>query len=293
MTARMQAIVALALAAGLHLAAMAVVQTSGSATSSGAAGESLLSLQPADGAIADLVAAWDRPPDVQPDIAMPEPPAPPHISDAPPPLPRAALDQDRPANRVAALPQAPTATDTPLTADATRPPAPVAEAVATLRPKIRPARPDPRPATQRAAVAPAPPAQSRPAQAQPAQAPQQAAGAGQTDTSGDQGQARAATAATAAQSDLVAGWGATIRNRIEGRKTYPPSAGRAAGRVGLRLTVHRSGQLVTVAVATSSGHAALDQAALRAVTSAGRFPAAPQGVQGDTHSFALPMSFSR
>jgi protein TonB len=94
-------------------------------------------------------------------------------------------------------------------------------------------------------------------------------------------------------------WASTIRKRIEARKAYPAAAKGAQGTVTVmvrltvtvRLTVSRAGQLLGVAVVQSSGVAALDKAAVRAVQTA-RFPAAPEGMADDSASFALPMKFA-
>jgi|GEM_PF-3576960 len=98
-------------------------------------------------------------------------------------------------------------------------------------------------------------------------------------------------ASTAAAKQATQRWASTIRKRIEARKAYPAAAKGAQGTVTVRLTVSRAGQLLGVAVVQSSGVAALDKAAVRAVQTA-RFPAAPEGVADDSASFALPMKFA-
>lgn len=59
----------------------------------------------------------------------------------------------------------------------------------------------------------------------------------------------------------------------------------------VRITLAASGKLVGVSVAASSGNAALDAAAVKAVQAAGKFPAAPKGLADATYSFTLPMTF--
>ncbi len=54
-----------------------------------------------------------------------------------------------------------------------------------------------------------------------------------------------------------------------------------------------SGALVNYRVAKSSGVAAFDQAALKAVARAGKFPTAPKGIGASQFTFNLPMSFSK
>jgi len=95
-----------------------------------------------------------------------------------------------------------------------------------------------------------------------------------------------------AQADsLRAGWGADIRARIERRKSYPRDGDGAAGTVKLRIVVGADGRLRGVAVIASSGSAALDAAAVRAVERAGRFPRAPKQLGAEEASFTLPVSF--
>jgi protein TonB len=65
----------------------------------------------------------------------------------------------------------------------------------------------------------------------------------------------------------------------------------ASGTVTVRLTVTRSGALADLSIAASSGNAALDEAALKAVRAAGRFPAAPEGLsQGRSYDELLFVS---
>ena len=110
---------------------------------------------------------------------------------------------------------------------------------------------------------------------------------------GDDGQAQAPSLSQSRINDLTASWGASIRARIEKRKRYPMAADGASGTVTVRLTVTRSGALADLSIAASSGNAALDEAALKAVRAAGRFPAAPEGLSQGSTSFTLPMRFAR
>jgi protein TonB len=63
--------------------------------------------------------------------------------------------------------------------------------------------------------------------------------------------------------------------------------------VVLRITVAANGTLVNYRVAKSSGVAAFDQAALKAVSRAGKFPKAPKGIGASQFTFNLPMSFAK
>jgi protein TonB len=110
---------------------------------------------------------------------------------------------------------------------------------------------------------------------------------------GDDGQAEAPSLSQGRIDDLAANWGAKIRARIEKRKRYPLAADGASGTVTVRLTITRSGALADLSIAASSGNAALDEAAIKAVRAAGRFPAAPEGLPEDSTTFTLPMRFAR
>lgn len=103
---------------------------------------------------------------------------------------------------------------------------------------------------------------------------------------------KAATASSKGQvKSMISQWGRQIRKRVERRKTYPRAAGRVEASVSLRLTVTRGGALAAVSVARSSGNAALDTAAVQAVSRAGSVPAAPKGLTDAQYSFTLAVSF--
>lgn len=105
-------------------------------------------------------------------------------------------------------------------------------------------------------------------------------------------QQKAASASSKGQvKSLISQWGGQIRKRVERRKTYPRMAAGAEGIVSLRLTVTRGGTLAGVSVARSSGNAALDAAAVQAVSRAGSFPLAPKGLTDAQYSFTLAVSF--
>jgi protein TonB len=96
------------------------------------------------------------------------------------------------------------------------------------------------------------------------------------------------TATAGRVQDLRASWGAAIRKKIERRKSYPKGAGTAT----VQLTVTRTGALAKVALARSSGHPALDAAALAVVGQAGGFPKAPAGLTEASYVFTLPINFA-
>ncbi|MDO9526938.1 MAG: TonB family protein [Gemmobacter sp.] len=302
MSGRGLAALSLVAAVGLHVGGFALIPDLAGAVSSGDSGEDLVSLQAADASLTELVAAWDRPPTVEtapvlalaPPVAMSDQPPPATVVDAMPPIPPAP-------DQMTFVP----ISEPPPMADISLPPAPSVVRGPDPQPDpaaqkmVPPVRPEPRPAPQPAPKALPEPAPQKAAKPVPArnpsvsQAPKKAAGSGGAAQAGDGGSAQAATLSKARANDLKAGWGATIRSRIERRKSYPPSARSASGTVTVRLTLSSSGALTGLAVARSSGNDALDQAAIRAVRAVGRFPSAPKGLGDASYSFTLPMTFSR
>ncbi len=292
MSGRLQAAAALALAVGLHLAAFALREAPVGAVSSGAGGEDLVSLQAANASIAEMVEAWDKPPELAavPEVAPPQPvpqpvqppqmPDRPAIADAPPVLPQPVAPMALP-TVAEALPQADVSLPPPVVAEPAYEPAPMVDV-----------RPPPRPEPQKKS-APAPKKPAKKAAPSAGQAAQRASGSGNGAQAGAGGASAAATLSKSAVNNLRASWGASIRTRVERRKTYPSAARGASGTVTVRLAVSRAGQLQAVSVAKSSGNAALDQAALNAVKAARSFPAAPKGLTESSYSFNLPMRFSR
>lgn len=275
MTRAVEFAVAGVVALGLHLAAFAALGSSVPAgvEAAGSGGTALVSVAPSDATLSDLIARWETPPSLTAPV-MPEPPpfepdAPPQIAEALPKAPDLPPPPDMPLVAMSdALPQ--------VAAPAEPPPAePVAKAPEPAStPKPEPA---PRPKTS-----PAP---------QPDQAAQIAEGSGNTGAAGTEGTAQAATISDGEAADLRAEWGADIRARIERRKAYPRDGDGAAGTVKLRLTVGTDGRLAAVQIAASSGSAALDAAAVKAVQRAGRFPKAPRGLGQGQVTFTLPISF--
>jgi len=164
--------------------------------------------------------------------------------------------------------------------DSTPPPPPLALASAPERSPIPPSRPQPRSETQTTRAQPAPTA-GAPAPAQ------RAAGTGAQARDG-QGSSTETSRAQVDAGGLVAQWGGAIRSAVQRQQRHPAGT-RAGGTVHLRLDVHSDGRLLTVALRESSGHAALDQAAIDAVRRA-RLPAAPQGLSG-SYQFNLPVRF--
>jgi protein TonB len=148
-------------------------------------------------------------------------------------------------------------------------PAPVAEAPPETKPETKtakaevPAKPVQKAAEPAAAPAPQPAAQS----------------AAKSDPAASAGEAKA----------LKADWGSKVRARINRKVALPADS--APGTVKVRLEIAASGALLAVGIAQSSGQAALDAAAVKAVKSAAPFARAPKGLSEPSYSFSLPITF--
>lgn len=151
----------------------------------------------------------------------------------------------------------------------------------------------PKPAKELAAAPTPKPVQSSPDKQETQQAPQPGTKSGSAPSAGAKGTGSAAAASGKGAADLRAGWMASIRAKIERRKAYPKAAGGSEGRVKLQVTVGRDGRLAAVGIVQSSGNAALDAAAVRAVKTAGRFSKAPKGLDDASVTFVLPLRFSQ
>jgi protein TonB len=84
-----------------------------------------------------------------------------------------------------------------------------------------------------------------------------------------------------------------LKEIIERNKEYPLMArkGGMEGTVRIRCALLRNGELRDASVIKPSGYTILDNAALRAVRSAGRYPALPSEIKGETFSFVAPITF--
>ena len=255
------------MALALHVAAFAVAEPRGS-QSAGAAGQTLVSLAGASAQTIAMVEDWDRPPQVEEpevlDLPMPSQPADTLPSLATPDAP--VVPQPLPQM----LPQ-PRNQETAAPAIDTQPAVPPQRYAPTVsyRPQARPTQ-----------------------QLQPARDEQRAAGSGGGNQAGQSTTSAVSTLSSGQIAELQAVWGAQIRSQIESRKRYPTGT-RGSGQVVVTLTISNAGQLIAVAIGQSSGVASFDQAALRAVSSAGRFPAAPAELSASNFRFSLPLSFSR
>ncbi|WP_246139504.1 cell envelope integrity protein TolA [Falsiphaeobacter marinintestinus] len=158
--------------------------------------------------------------------------------------------------------------------------------------------PTPKPKPKAKPVAKAKPTQKNPTSATKAEqnssqsTAQKAAGSEGGTQAGTTNSATTSTLSKGQQAKLKAIWGSKIRSRIERRKRFPPGVN-GSGQVAVRLTVSRDGRLLDVRVSKSSGVAAFDQAALKAVKSAGKFPKAPKKLPGDRFTLDLPLKFTK
>lgn len=258
----------------------------------GAGGEALISLEAADATVAEMVEAWERPPQTP----VPEPELNPlpaqdsHSVD----LPRIEFAEGpRAEMRVAALPpvqsdtrpQLPPETARPLPVPSrSEPPPPPSEIALTASPRPQ-KRPNPPPAE-------APETARKAEQNAPGRAAQRAAGTGGGSQAGQVARKATATASAGQEARAQAIWGAKIRSRIERAKRYPRGT-QASGEVHLAITVSSRGRLLGVRIVRSSGNPVLDQAALDAVRRAGRFPAAPRELPRDSYVFSLAILLKR
>ncbi len=265
-----------ALAIGAHLAVFLYSPlTEGEAMASGAGGQEEVTLYAVAGDLNAIVEDWMAPPEVE--TALDEIVAPPEQE---PTL------RDR-LREVQAEFSRPIQPPIPTLAVPSKPALPSIDNQSFERPKPAPkpkAAPKPKPTTP---VRP----QVRKKPASPASRQgQRAAGSGGGQKAGQSGNSRAPSLSKGAEKRLVAKWGSKVRARILRKKSFPRGAS-GSGTVRLRIIVAQSGQLVGVSVVRSSGSAAFDKAALRAVRAAGRFPGAPKGLRKARYTFTLNMQF--
>lgn len=264
---------------------------------SGAGGEQILSIKPARSSVANMVKAWETPPEVseavEPKRAVPEPAMSPTVEMPRPsaPAPRAARRAGAelrmtPGADVPALPSY----EEPLPAKRELAPAP------EVRPKLKP----PELAQQQVTSTPKPaektvkktlsekasdPAQKPASKASQGAQQRVAKGAGQGVAKGKNKAAQSATLSREQRTSLLRNWGTQIRARIARRA--PRGEGR--GTAVVTITVSGSGALLGVSLAKSSGNPRIDKLALASVRQAGRFPAAPGKLGVGQHAFRLPI----
>ena len=183
--------------------------------------------------------------------------------------------------------------------DAKEPPAAGKAIVAT-----RPGEPEPKATPSRRSPAPVQ-AEPRPAKARPApKRPVGVAGNSQADARrGDQTGASNRPASSSASRKAVSGAGDSATSNYPGlvlvklRRAlrYPPEASGSGmrGEARVRFTIAANGSASRIALARSSGFAALDRAALETVRRASPFPAIPAGARRSSWTFTAPLMFSR
>lgn len=254
----------LGLSAAVHAGVIAGLSDGqGGQQAQGAGGADRVTLAAAPDSIAAMAARWVQPPQAA-------------ISTAMPPMPQMTTSPMlvRPPDMAptATLPVAPhhAPSDAPAIADTAPPPPAPGNAVAQ----------SPRPAQR-------PEATGAPASAPQTARLAQGQGGGATGGSATAPTPTAHATSEAQRQNLMAAWGAQILARIErGRPRV-----NAPGQVTLTLRIARDGTLAALDVAASSGNADLDQAAVSAVRRAGRFPAAPEGLNDASYAFNLPVRF--
>jgi protein TonB len=311
-------IVFIGLSVGAHVLVLAQPGGVGEGAG-GAQGDTQITLAAMPGDMAQLVEAWTRPPEMQVTLTALAAPLP----DDPPPDVQALenMDLSRPVPVALPIPQAPhsapridSAAPAPLppvdtgSTPVLKPPA-TADAVPDRIPPAAPERLEKRapslpeiaqdsvPDQQLAAPARSVRPVMRPDRAKAAapalRAGQKASGQGGSNQAGRASQPapRPDGLSPAQTRNLMAQWGGRVRASIERNKRFPRGTA-ASGRVTLAISLSHTGRLQGVSVARSSGHAALDRAAVAAVQRT-RFPAAPKGLKPGTHRFNLSISFSR
>jgi protein TonB len=176
---------------------------------------------------------------------------------------------------------------------------PVVETTPVAPPPVPKTVPKPKPVTPKPEVTkPAPkpaPAKPKVAQPKPAQAPapkKQASGSGAAKTTSSGGTVAAQSLSKAQTASLQARWNAQIQRKIRRNMRYPRGT-KATGTAKVVLTLGRDGRLKGLSLSRSSGNAALDQAAIKAVQRAGRFAKAPKGLNKAQYRFQIPLTFSK
>jgi periplasmic protein TonB len=156
------------------------------------------------------------------------------------------------------------------------PPAP-AETAAEL-PRQPPAPPPPKPRPPKAETPPPRAAERAVEQAAAATAPRPTAPV----------RAPAPAVAAAAPS-----WHGAVLAHLERHKRYPARARarRQEGTTLVRFTVDRDGEVLRVALAEPSGHAALDEEALALLPRAAPLPAPPAGAGAGPFELVVPVQF--
>ncbi len=207
------------------------------------------------------------PPTPQPPIDQPAPDQP--SFDQPPP--------DRPP------PDQPTPPDPPPEAPSLDVPMPAPSAIPDVVPPVPPAKP-PQPHASRT---PSP----RPAVAKPAP---QAAASPPAAAAAAPDRAPPGPAASPPSGQAVASWQSELLARLARFRRFPPDAQRRGeqGVVLMRVTMAKSGQVLSMAMAHGSGYADLDAEAQAWITRAEPLPAFPAEITVQTMELMIPLRFT-
>ena len=94
-------------------------------------------------------------------------------------------------------------------------------------------------------------------------------------------------------SDIMQRFAQTVRRKIESKKRYPLAArkSRFEGRVGVKMTILKDGQLEMIEIIESSGHAILDKAALESVRRSAPFPQFPEEAERSRIQMSIYLAF--
>jgi protein TonB len=253
----------LLIAFGLHVAAFWAKPSDGAAASAGAGGNEVMTLVASPESYGDLINAWETPPDV----------AATGVANTPIALPRMLQNPDELDNA-------------PVVQTAPPPPAPPAKPSSEIKPP-------PKPASKPKAEKPTQPSPPKKQPAQAASAPSKAATAAGTGGKSNAGNRQTSSNSNLSKSEkqtLVSAWGASIRAKIDRAKRRP--RGGQTGAVTVVVSVAHNGALVNVGVSRSSGHPALDAAAVAAVKRARRFSKAPKQLAKTNYTFRLKIQFT-
>ena len=321
-----------ALAAGLHLGAFALWPQDGSSTSGGQGGQQSITIHSSASTYDAMVKKWQSEPEVNdttPELAALIPDAAPthalsfsdapartekpakstqsakpdsvpntshkrtsiaiHVPDQPNTrsalpaiprlkpstdhaLPRASVQQERPAIKRTALPNV----DTKSTA-ATGP------LVVSKRPKTAPRRVD--------AVNSAAKNKPKPKQSQSSSASTAAGAGSQKITKTAKPKSKGTTSqSNGRQNQLKRAWAARIVAKIQ--RKMPGTTKTTKARAVISVTVARSGKLLSVRLARSSGISTLDQMAVQAARAARVFPRAPKGLTASSYTHRINVKFN-
>lgn len=312
---------ALGLAAGLHVAVFVALPDGPGGHSGGDEGTAQITLAATAAGVASLVQTWTAPPDIVPDVALPQsskaapppdisllnlppsrqpPSANPKVPQASSALPKVPQPLRHPKVSKAPNVQAPglakpaatitSQSTTPRSSALLRAPAPsAAESLpsADFQTFVTPDRISPRPVLRPAHFAKLAPKTTSNAASSTAQRAKRADGHGASakTSKGASGNTNKHVQKTN-QASLKARWAAQIRAKVS-RNMFAPRGAIASTPASVAFSVSTSGKLLGLELVSSSGSKAFDRAALSAVKRARRFPKAPGGMSNSSYRFTF------